>query len=318
MTHLAGIPFVAVSGIAVGANIAALALTAAPAATEGQAARPPELGYRKEPNKSHGHLHFVTAAFPDVPGFTCESWCYESAVEFEAQRALADGRLELRHRSRNQEHVVFVTEVRPGPGAVEFVARAELDATRKPGAKLPEGLPSLNMCFQLRAAEGFRSAPDPYPDFVKRCFIFTDKGRTFLLDTHRRPAVHRWLADHEYNNPPWVQMYVGTWRTAPGAQGKGWAEYSTDRYTVPVVGTVSRDGKYLTAIANGSADMLAQAWHDCLHNNPKWLPAGVPPEQQRWRVKVYVMENEPEALLERVRRDFPGAATLGGGAVGGQ
>ena len=105
-------------------------------------------------------------------------------------------------------------------------------------------------------------------------------------------------------------MYVGVWRPAPEVQGQGWAEYSTDRYVVPVIGTVSRDGKHLAALANGSADTLCNAWHDCLHNNPRWTPPDAPPAEQRWRLKVYVMKNDSEALLARVAEDFPEANKL--------
>jgi hypothetical protein len=150
---------------------------------------------------------------------------------------------------------------------------------------------------------------------VRRSFIYTESGRTFLLDTHRRKILHRFPDDDPRNNPPWVQMYVGVWRPVPGVQGQGWAEYSTDRYTIPVIGTVSRDGKHLFALANGSADSLCNAWHDCLHNNPKWMPADAPPAEQRWRLKVYLMPNDPEALLARVVRDFPEAAALKEGRV---
>jgi hypothetical protein len=77
-----------------------------------------------------------------------------------------------------------------------------------------------------------------------------------------------------------------------------------------VIGTVSRDGKHLAALANGSADSLCNAWHDCLHNNPKWAPADAPPDKQRWRLKLYVMPNDPDALLARVAGDFPEAGRL--------
>jgi hypothetical protein len=270
----------------------------------------PELGFRKEPHPAHEYLTFVWAAFPDVPGLTCDAWCYESNVRFLDFRKLEDGRVELRHRDGNLAHVVYVTTVTPEPGAVEFVARAVVDPQEDPDGKLPDRLPGLNLCFQLRRAKGFSSKPDPYPEFVRRCFIFTDQGQKFLLDTHRRQILHRFPADDPKNNPPWVQMYVGVWMPVPGVQGRGWAEYSTDRYTIPVVGTVSRDGKHLVALANGSADSLSNAWHDCLHNNPKWTPADAPPAEQRWRLKVYVMPNDPDALLARVAHDFPEATRL--------
>ena len=295
------------------AAIAAMVFVPAAERTQADAAAAPdlpELGFRKEPHSAHEYLTFVWATFPEVPGFTCDAWCYESNVQFLDFRKLEDGRAELRHRAGDLPHVLFVTTVTPEPGAVEFAARAVVDPEKDPAGKLPENLPGLNLCFQLRRAEGFRSRPDPYPEFVRRCFVFTDAGRTFLLDTDRHKILHRFPDDDPKNNPPWVQMYVGVWRPVPGVQGQGWAEYSTDRYTTPVIGTVSRDGKHLVALTNGSADSLSNAWHDCLHNNPKWTPADAPPAEQRWRLKIYVMPNDPDALLARVARDFPESTRL--------
>ena len=114
-------------------------------------------------------------------------------------------------------------------------------------------------------------------------------------------------ADDRFNNPPWVQMYVGLWQDVPKTNPKGWADTSPDRYTTTVIGAVSRDRRYLAALANDSADSMAQAWHDCMHNNPRWLPAESLPEKRVWRLKIYVMENDPEALLARVAKDFPNA-----------
>ncbi|MHC4538427.1 MAG: hypothetical protein ACYTEO_08105 [Planctomycetota bacterium] len=273
-------------------------------------ASPPKLSFRKELHKEHKFLTFVSANFPDVPGCTCESWCYESELDFVDFRKLEDGKLELRHRVRSQPHVLIVTTATPQPGAVEFVARPVLDDRQDSEAHLPKKLPGLNMCFQLKNAETFCSQPDPYPEFVRRCFIFTGEGRTFLLQTHRRKILHRWPAEHRYNTPPWVQMYVGVWRPVPDVQGQGWAEYSTDRYTIPVIGAVSRDGQHLAAVANSSASMMAQAWHDCLHNNPMWTPEDAPPVKRRWRVKVYVVPNDPKSLLDQVAKDFPTAMKL--------
>jgi hypothetical protein len=43
-----------------------------------------------------------------------------------------------------------------------------------------------------------------------------------------------------------------------------------------------------------------------MHNNPPWLPADAPAHSRTWRVKIYVMENDPDALLARAAKDFPG------------
>ncbi len=249
-------------------------------------------------------LTMVAATFPNIPDFTCDAWCYESAVDFVAARPLDGGKLELRHRCQDQPHAIIVTTVTPEPGAVEFLAR--LAIAEGAAAKFPADPPSLNLCWQLRHAPAFASRPDPYPKFVKRCFMFTEKGVVFLDETTRRPIPVRPAAD-PYNNPPWVQMYVGAGQVVPKSNPTAWAAYSPDRYTATVIGAVSRDHKYLAALANDSADVMCQAWHDCMHNNPQWLPAAAPVEKRVWRLKIYVMENDPHALLARVLKDFPNA-----------
>lgn len=252
-------------------------------------------------------LILVAAQFPNVREFTCDSWCYESAVDFIGARPLDAGRLQLRHRVREHPDVILVTTVTPEPGAVEFLARAELE----PGAsgEVAANVLVPNLCWQLIRAPGFASGPEPYPEFVKRCFIFTEGGMTFLGETTRRKIPCR-AEDDPYNNPPWVQMYLRVGQPEPQVDPTSWADYSPDRYTVPVIGAVSRDGKWLAALANDSATVMAQAWHDCMHNNPPWFPSEAPPGERVWRVKIYVMENDPEALLRRVAEDFPAISAM--------
>jgi len=228
-------------------------------------------------------------------------------MDFIGAKAIKGGRIELRHRLQKHPNVIIITTVTPEPGGVEFLARAEVD--KKLGGKLPQELPRPNLCWQLKRAPGFSSAPEPYPEFVKRCFIYCDQGAVFLDKTSRYPIPHLSLND-PYNNPPWVQMYVGVWRYRPGYNPVDWADYCHTRYTETIIGCVSRDGKYLAALGNDSALQMCQAWHDCMHNNPQWLPADAPAKKQRWRLKIYAMENDPEALRQRVYEDFPNAAKL--------
>lgn len=251
-------------------------------------------------------MTYVKSTFPNVPNFTCDTWCYESPMEFVEARALEGGRIELRHRWKDHPSVIFVTTVTPEPGAVEFRVRAELE----PGSeeKLPEQWLTPNACWQLRNAPDFASQPDPYPEFVKRCFIFTEKGLTFLHQTQRGKIPVR-ADDDPYNNPPWVQMYGPVWLPPQEAGPTSWAAFSQDRYLYPVIGVVSRDGKYLAAIANDTGSLMAQAWHDCLHNNAAWAEEE-PGGEKVWRIKIYALENDPQELLRRVGKDFPKALTL--------
>jgi len=252
-----------------------------------------------------GKETLVSATFPNVPDFTCDSWCYESSVDFIDSRKLDVGILELRHRVREQPHIILITTVTPESGAIEFTAQAEIDQEKN--GELPENLLVPNLCWQLKRAPAFASAPKSYPEFIKRCFIFTPKGMTFLDQTTRRKIPCR--ADNDArNNPPWVQMYRGIWQEIPEVVPELWSDYSPDRYVTTVIGAVSRDGKYLTALANDSATMMAQAWHDCMHNNPQWLPTDAPAAERIWRLKIYVMKNDPEVLLANVFQDFPDAS----------
>ena len=274
----------------------------------------PRLGIRQENLQPvySGLWTFVWVHVPQIRGCVLDLLCYEhSGMTYLSHRDLGKGAIELKHRSTKNPQMLLITTVTPEPGAVEFVARAEVDKVRAPNGKLPDELPSPNLCFRVkRAEEGFSHFPDAFPEFISRCFIFTEKGRTFLDKTVRRklpPAA----ADDLRNKPPWVQVYWPVWSPPPQpATGNTWYNNSPNRYTVPVMGVVSRDRKHLVAIANDTSDRMTQAWQQCLHNNPHWAPKNAPPVQRRWRVKIYVMPNDPDALLTRVAQDFPNVSKL--------
>ncbi|HEY5552747.1 MAG TPA: PA14 domain-containing protein [Opitutaceae bacterium] len=237
----------------------------------------------------------VEASIPAVEGFTCNSWCYEGEMDFVDCRDLGDGRLELRHRLTKTPEVLVVTTVIPDFDSIDFVARLEREDGK--GGPFPEHIPAPNLCWQLKASPAFASGADPYPEFYARCFIFTEQGQTFLDKTTRRKIPAK-PADVPENNPPWVQIYGPANEPPKRSEPGAWADFSAERFTVPVIGNVSRDGKHLVAIASPSATSLCQAWHDCMHISSNW-------ESRTWRLKVYAMENDAAKLLEAFRRDFP-------------
>ena len=263
----------------------------------------PTLGVWQEYVKNKDiYYTLISADFPNVPGLVCDMWCYESpGIHYLSAREEEKGVVSLRHRWDDHDWDIITTAI-PHKGAVEIMAR--LESTQKHSGGIPEEYPGLNICWQLRRAESFSSEKGRYPEFVQRCFIFTERGRIFLHNTHRSPIPVRPLTDKE-NNPPWVQMYAA--RSAPEdvrVDSTSWADYSPDRYLHPIIGTASRDGKYLTAIATGSEGMVCQAWHDCMHNNARWLPVAEG-EPKQWRVLIYAMDNDPDALLDQFQHDFP-------------
>lgn len=251
--------------------------------------------------RSEKNEHYVVTEFPNAGGLVCDSWCYESDFDFLSCDDRENGRLELRHRDR-RSGVVLVTEFIAEPGAVEVLCRPLVDTANS--TNLPEVLPVPNLCWQVRRSPNFSSEQASYPEFFKRCFIFTPQGRTFLHETDRRPIPVRSKED-AYNNPPWVQMYGPISKPVPKANPQAWSDYSSDRFVVPICGVMSKDEKFIAALANDSATVIAQAWHDCLHNNPSWQPVDVSPEKRTWRLKIYALANNPNQLIARASQDFP-------------
>ena len=232
---------------------------------------------------------------------------------FLGSRVREGGVLEVRNRLGGQPHVILVSELTPAPGRVELVVRPQLDPKMGADKELPEELPKLNMCPRLERARGcFDSYPDPFSEIISRCFIYTDKGRTFLDQTVRR-KLPKLSDDDPRNNPPWIQIYGPIWRPVPKGADPTWNTWynsSSDRFTVPIMGVVSRDGKHLIAVASDNSQKLCQAWAPCIHNYPHWEPKDAPPAERRWRMNIYIMPNDPDMLLDRVAEDLPNAFKL--------
>lgn len=252
----------------------------------------PGLDVWERVNEEGKVMPILSAAYPNVPGFVCDSWCYENGMDLVETRAEPDGSIILVHRLPGTQGLFIRTEATPAPGVVDVCARVEIRGDRSDPADVD--IPALNLCWQLKRAPGFSSKPDLYTEFAGRCFLFTAKGLTYLDQTER--LKYAGISEDDLcNNPPWVQAYypIGSKQTG-----------SRDRFTRPVIGAVSRDRRYLAAIACENPEEMSQMWHDCMHNNPAWLPEGAPSEEQTWRLRIYAMENDPDRLLRYVERDF--------------
>ena len=248
-----------------------------------------------EKQSPSGFYPMVVIEFPGIPGSRTESWCYESdGLVFVSYEKTFSGKIVLRHE---YDGGVIITDVIPYPNKVEFIAHVE-NQTKEP--------PFLNMCWQLREAPNFKAIDeDLYYDLVDREFIFMkDSGRVFLNHTERRPKMGSDTSDW-FNKPyPWIQIYKPDWKDLPKegnpfyTECDDWSNCSTDRYSKPIIGAVSRDAKWLVAIAaDTNAIDLSNAWHDCMH---VWVPW----KDGIWRNTIYAMENNPDLLLEKYNFDF--------------
>ena len=267
---------------------------------------------------------YFTVTFPDVPGLRADNWAYEHSggafltPDFESVTVTGHNRLVLRHGLRNLPGLIMVSTLTAEPGVVEVLASLELAPGTDPGPhEQPITLKPPNLCWSFQRGENFApggkvipnfgQTPIIYHEWIGRCFIFTDDGLTHLNETTRRKTAEV-PEDDVRNNPVWPQHYVGVWEHATSPPFP--PNISPDRYVIPLLGTVSRDGAHLTAVVNDSARYSAQVWKTCLHHIPKWTPEDAPVLERTWRMKLYGMKNDPEALLRRVEQDFPGIEKL--------
>jgi len=161
----------------------------------------------------------------------------------------------------------------------------------------------IDGCMQHWESPAFRRR-GALTEFAERAFIYTMRGPASLLDTPRGNQK-AFAADSPWNNPPGTQWYVH-----PSAQHPGdvWG-FGTcgDRPVIGLIGAVSRDGKWLTAIGRPYNLSIGQGWHDCLHcgGHTRWY-LNEKESIIRQRTMLYVMPNDKEALAAARLADFPG------------
>ena len=267
----------------------------------------PTLSVRQE-EAADKVLTLVGIAVPTIPGFQCDVWCYESDLDNNGRgeaEALPDGSMVLTHtRGPTTVKSHIVPGVIPPGDAGGTVAYVDFFITVSGKTRDDVmAVTSVNPCWQMRRAEGFRSEGDYVKSFVNQCFMFTEKGFTMLSETMRFPDTRSAL-DDKVNTPPWVQNYPPVWQRHPG-QMPGSRGIGVDRPIYMLAGEVSRDGEYLVAMGCRRGGRVGQVWHDCLHLTPdlrdEYYEAA---NELRARWRFYFMENDPDRLLRMYLEDI--------------
>jgi ankyrin repeat protein len=232
-----------------------------------------------------------------IPGLLLDVWCYEDKLGDATRYEKQGGAVVLIHKL---EEATVTTRFEPRQTGVDIQVHVT-----GPTAEAVRKVQRLNPCCQFARSAAFRSKGNYVDDFVARCFVFLDAGMTLLKDTKRIPGT-RPRTDDKANYPkPWIQEYFPAWRKHPG-QIKGQRGYSPDRPVYPIIGAVSRDGKYLAAIAWPETASLGQVWHHCIHPRPVITESfDAKTGETCSRGKIYLMENNEEKLLRQFKEDFP-------------
>lgn len=271
--------------------------------------RPPQLTYSEARRQEDAT---VIVAFPDHPELNCAIWCYEDKLGQPATWAKEGQELILQHRSAENARLKVTTTFTPCADGVTQVVAVEGDTEEETRA-----INQVNPCFQFRRSSAFGEAGDGkldyVDDFVARSFVFTDRGFTLLKDTQRFPCAMKSakagdrFAERANSDRPWIQSYSPVWERFPGEGGNRAAGWSSARITYPIMGVVSRDGKYLAAVAWPETYRMNQLWLCCVHPWPCLLTADYNPATKKRvsRGKLYVLPNDAAMLLARFEQDFP-------------
>ena len=130
-------------------------------------------------------------------------------------------------------------------------------------------------------------------NYTARSFVFTTNGIT-LLDQTRRTTHALYLGG---------QVYLPPWTHSADANPRPVAH---DRVTNGLIGCFSADNQWVLATASDRTHELFEGVYVCLHSDP--LIGGLAPDEtKRIRQKLYLLPNDPGALLRRYQRDFPEA-----------
>lgn len=242
----------------------------------------------------HWADNMLSVTDPDVPGASIRIWyleafCRPGSTDRDWRETTMPHRTELvsasedgkriRLRTRVEPDVIIDHQLTAGTDEVEF----ELRATNR--GREPSEVDWFQPC--IRVGEFTGRNQDTYVD---RCFIFTDNGLT-TLDKTRRTEEARYRGGQVYvpHNVPLTDVNP--------------RPISLDKPVNGLIGCFSADNQRILATAWDSTQELFQGVIVCIHNDPR-IGGLRPGETKELRGKLYVVANDPEALLARYRRDF--------------
>lgn len=127
--------------------------------------------------------------------------------------------------------------------------------------------------------------------YLARSFVFTADGLT-TLDRMNRTTNALYLGGQVFL-PPGIRTEDANPRAV-----------ARTRVTNGLIGCFSADDRWLLATASDRTFELFEGVYVCLHSDP--LIDGLKPgETKRVRQKLYLLPNDPAALLRRYQADFP-------------
>lgn len=232
----------------------------------------------------------VTGDFPGgrIDTLYLEAYCRSGArdrvwkdtvIKHTAEKISDDGRT-IRLLDKVTGGVEVTHTITAGAGVIDF----QVDAVNR-GTEYVDVL-WVQPCVRVGAFTGCTKET-----YIPRSFIFVD-GRRVFLDRARRTEEAIYKGG---------QLYIPEGIRREDCNPR---PHSPDVPSNRLIGCVSADDAWLWATAWEPTQELFQGVILCLHNDFR-LGGLQPGERKTARGKMYVMENDVNALLARYGRDFP-------------
>jgi hypothetical protein len=186
----------------------------------------------------------------------------------------------IRLRTEVQPAVVVDHEIQAGTDEVDF------QLTLKNNGPEFADVQWFQPCIRVDRFTGRSQS-----NYISRCFIFTESGLTTLDKTRRRDeAIYRG-----------GQVYVPSGIDLRDVNPR---PISPDVPSNALIGCFSADNQSLLATAWDQTQELFQGVIVCIHSDPR--VGGLQPGQtKKLHGKLYLLKNDPAALLARYGKDFP-------------
>jgi hypothetical protein len=185
----------------------------------------------------------------------------------------------LKLRSQVEGDVEVVHEIRAGRDEVDFRVTATNHGTNRADVVW------VQPCMRVGTVTGRAQN-----DYHEKCFIFVDDTLTTLDKTRRE-------VDALYKGG---QVYVPRGVDRKDVNPRPLSE---DEPSNGIIGCFSADGSRILAMAWEPYQELFQGVIVCIHSDFR-LGGLEPGEVKKAHGKIYFVENDPEKLLERYRKDF--------------
>lgn len=221
------------------------------------------------------------------PGSTDRDWA-ETVIPHETLLVESDAsRRRIRLRDRLSDGVAVEHVIIAHADEVEF----QLAAHNR--TAIASQVHWAQPCIRVDGFTGCstRDARSNVPNYVRQCFVFVD-GRLTRLPTQPWAEVARYVPGQVYRAPLIDADDVNPRPLSVLVPSHG------------LIGCFSEDQRKIMAVAWQPYQELFQGVITCIHSD--FHIGGLEPgESKTVRGKIYIVDADPEALLQRYQRDFP-------------